>query len=561
MLDQYIIHINNINSKKIELGKSTKHQEDAISFVHETAHDIIRKENGKKHLDYILKLGILNEQEFNNIKTDTEYPSGLYIKVVGHFIELYEKKINQPKIIHTINKSVVWDYKFTNKPLIKYIVEDDKFPTSNLYGFVISTNNEKHKIIVKDTFKGTIYNYDAVKTLYDFTCDKFYMTKQNNITQHNNNDIIYYINHEEESFIIELVKGVINTNISEQYADFNLVAIIGYNKITIELPYVSNSNNKKKTDNIKPNITIIKTDHGAVFGQLSDIFKQYDIDDKTEQFKPSMLKKKLKIEQITTITNNFADNIVEKIIEKDITESIEFKNISIGILSRLYFEHIDNIEKNIISTNENPLINKYITSLNDIINLNLSEIIEVYKLLSDRLSSIINKNDIIDNYNTTKTEKSNSNKKIIKKKFKKPSRNAFALLHNDSNKELFELYKKNKNIIDDFLLKHSYNTWPLETLDNMNQYENNYWARVINFAIKNIDIKNITIQEIAILYAKFKTSFDDYFCKNNIILINNFHEMLEWNELTYDDIHYINNIFVKALKHVDIVRNVIDIKE
>ena len=286
MIDQYILYINNLKTNNIQFGKSSKHEEDAINFVYEKAIDIIKSDSGERHMEFAIQ----SENNFDNIHHDNKYPSGLYIKKNKHSIEIYEKKIKEPTSIHNILKSVVWDYKFINKPAIKYVIENNTFPQSNLYGFVISKTDTKYKILVKDTFKGTLFNYDDIKVLYEFNCDGFYMSKPNNINNHNNGDTIYYLNHGEESFIVELVKGIISVKQIEQNVEFNLVTIIGYNKVTIDLPYTSNT---KKQSTIKNNNNMpIKPNHGAVFGQLSDVFKKYDIDSCTEQFRPSMLRKK-----------------------------------------------------------------------------------------------------------------------------------------------------------------------------------------------------------------------------------------------------------------------------
>ena len=233
MIDQYILYVNNLETNSVVFGKSSKHEEDTLNFIYEKATEIIRIHNGEKHLQLISEI-----DDFDNIQYNNKYPSGLYIKKYKHFVEIYEKKIKEPTFVYNMSKSVVWDYKFTNKPSIKNIVDVDKFPTSNLYGFVVSKQDTKYKLLVKDTFKGTIYNYDDVRTMYEFVGDGFHMTKPENFAQYVNGNIIYYINHEEESFIVELVKGVINVKQVEQHIDFKLVNIIGYNKITIDFPYI-----------------------------------------------------------------------------------------------------------------------------------------------------------------------------------------------------------------------------------------------------------------------------------------------------------------------------------
>jgi len=571
MIDQYVLYVNNLKTNTVEFGKTSKHEEDAINFIYEKAIDIVKSDSGERHLQFSNQIKEFNE--FDIIKNNDKYPSGLYIKQNKHQIEIYEKKIKEPTFIYNMSKTVVWDYKFINKPSIKYVIENDKFPASNLYGFVISQTDIKYKILVKDTFKGTIYNYDDIKSMYEFNCDGFYMSRPDQFTQYYNGNIIYYINHEEESFIVELVKGIINVKEVDQCVDFNLVSIIGYNKITIDLPFTLN--NKKNQSNqltngklsdqlsnkLNSTLKITKSDHGNVFNQLGDVFKKYDIDSCTEQFRPSMLRQK-KIADAKPKTK-IIEKIIEKIVEKDIIELVELGSFRIGILAKLYFEYINDIEHDMIETLDNPSINKYITSLDDILNLNLSDIINLYKLVSERLSKIIkDKNIELDN-NNKEILHQEPKKNIIKRKFKKPTRLYINGINDDfanANGELFNIYLHNKEIIDKFLIENNYNIFPLNNITEMNQFDINYWSRVLNFALKNVEIKYITIQEITKIYMKFTKSFDNYFIQNNIKLINNFQELLEWNELSYENICYITNVFICALKHVDITQNKIDIK-
>lgn len=571
MIDQYVLYINDLETNNVMFGKSSKHEEDALNFIYEKATEIVKTYNGEKHLDLISQI-----TNFDDIQCNNKYPSGLYIKKYKHHIEIYEKTIKEPTFVFNITKSVVCDYKFINKPSIKNIIESDKFPTSNLYGFVVSKQDTKYKLLIKDTFKGTIYNYDDVKILYEFICDGFHMSKPDQLVHYNNNDTIYYINHDEESFIVELVKGIINVKQIEQQVDFKIVNIIGYNKITVDLPYISNNNitnkNKSNNNNNKTNQSILakqqKSDYGAVSSQLCDIFKKYDIDSCTEQFKPSMFKKKKKEE----LPSKVVEKIVEKIVEKNVVDLIELSAIRIGTLTKLYFEYINDIEDNMMDSQVS--IKKYATSLNDILDLNLSELINVYKITSERLSKIIKEKNIIitdTNNNEPIIEDIPDKKKIIKKKFKKPTKILNNKLNHKNNiiidtnlinnNELLNIYKNNKHIFDIFLIENKYNISPLDNIADMNQMDINYWSRVFNFALKNIDVQHITIQDVSNLYTKYKTRFDEYFKENNIRLTDNFQDLLEWGEIQYEDICYLLSIFTKALKHVDIVNNKIDVKD
>ena len=271
------------------------------------------------------------------------------------------------------------------------------------------------------------------------------------------------------------------------------------------------------------------------------------------------------------------EKIVEKVIEKDIVELVELSKIRIGTLTKLYFEYIYDIEHNMIESSDNPYISKYITSLNDILDLNLPDLISLYKLVSERLAKIIKEKKIDININTQQVESVDTidavetvepareiNKKnIIKKKFKKPTKMCFNndLVTSNTNDELFSIYKNNKEIINKFLTQYHYNTSPLENISIMNQFDINYWSRILNFALKHVEIENITIQEISQLYTKFKEQFDIYFMNNNIKIVDNFQELLEWGELSYDSICYITKGFLGALRCVNLIQNKIDTKD
>ena len=558
MINQYVLYINNLKTNTTTFGKSSRHEEDAICFVQEQATNMVKADSGERHLQATLHI---STQDFDTIKDDNKYPSGLYIKQYKHYAEIYEKKIKEPTFTCTITKSVVYDYKFINRPSIKCTIDTDRFPVSNLYGFVVSKNGNKCKLYVKDTFRGTIYNYDDVKLVHEFVCEEFYMSKPDQIIQHNNNDVIYYVNHDDESFIVELVKGIVSVKQVDQCTEFNLVTVIGYDKIAVELPYSLNKSSNNNTNNSSASkaatLKVTKSDHGSVFSQLGDIFKKYDVDNDTEQFRPSMLLKKKETpkpaEQPTIV--------IEKIVEKDVTQLVELSSIKINTLTKLYFEYIHDIEHNMIQTEDNPSIKKYITSLNDILNLNLSDMIALYKLASERLPKIIKMKNI--DLSVKPEPVVECKKKLIKKKFKKPTRcntnsNQSSITVDD---ELFSIYSHNKEDINNFLINNNYDVSALDNIVFMNQYDINYWSRVLNFALKNVDIKYITVQEISKLYSKYRGSFDKYFDNNNIVVINNFQELLEWNELGYDDICYLTDIFLVAIKYVDIVNNKIGIKD
>lgn len=485
MIEQYVICINNIKNGTVSLGKSSKFEEDVIIYSHEYAEHVVIQECGSRHLDitYI-------QDNIELIKSSPTFPSGLYILKTKNGAKIYEKIIKDHVRNCNIKKSIVWDYKFNKKPVISCLMDDNTFPTSNFYGYgVQKLINDTYKIHIKDTFKGTFYDYDNIKVMYETgNCTDFFMKNPNDYNKYNNNDIIYYINHNDESFIVELVKCTVHISETIQEPIFNLITDITYNKISLDT-----SNVKRKVVN---NVSTVKTDHGSVFSQLTDMFKNLDTGDFNNNFKPSMLKKKKPITpKLSSVTNN-----------------ITSLNVPLDIINQTYFINKHKLNGAALL---NDTLNGIISCSDEITNLTLSQIISLYEFYDKHLYK----------YKNVTSSQIDDNKK--------------------KDDIILNIYYNNKDIFKNFL-----NTINMDVPDVIEKQQVHYWANIFRHCSKNIDYINLTINDVICLYNSYTYKFDLYFMENNIFIPGNLRELYEWDEI--DDFlksNLINN-FIMALKYV-----------
>lgn len=509
MIEQYITYIINMqNNNTVELNKTYTHEEDAIESLIEIGENIIRRDGGDRHK----KKCIIEEKEALN---KTEYENGLYMKSYGKFIEIYEKMCKQDTYENTIEELCIWSYKFTQQLSIKCMVmENGNFPMTKLYGIGILKTSEYSKILIKDTFIGRIYNYDSIKPLYTINgSNDIFINKPENVEQYKENDIIYYIECTEDDEV-KLYKGTIKIKKINHPIHIKYIYKIGYNKMKIDMSTIGK---KQKT---RSHITL-KTDtkYGDICGQLKDIFGKHT-NGENGLFKPSLLKTKK-----------------PQIIEK----SAKLNKKSLKSVVELYL----NSRKYLNDATSNKLQkvnNKYITDVSDILNYDLNEICDFYKNTSTKMVELYGENNIESSIEHLLKTNENRQMNTIENKFKRSE-----YIH-----DIYDVYQKNKIEINKYLKQNEYETSVLDNINDLNETHMIEWFKIINNAIKYVEIK-LSSHDLMKIYKNNIKKFTKHFDKIGITVPYNLEELIEWDELDNETLNNWIIIFTEALKNIDIV--------
>lgn len=123
--------------------------------------------------------------------------------------------------------------------------------------------------------------------------------------------------------------------------------------------------------------------------------------------------------------------------------------------------------------------------------------------------------------------------------------------------DIYDIYQKNKIEINKYLKQNEYETSVLDNITDLNETHMMEWFKIINNAIKYVEIK-LSSHDLMRIYKNNIKKFTKHFDKIGINVPSDLEDMIEWDELDNESLNNWIIIFTEALKNIDIINKTED---